>query len=325
MAPTWPLGKLEVGCTVPNRSTPGRSRPTSVDDTTWVADAIDIASAGAAAVQSRRRASSTPVRASPTAMAREVSELRDSAAARVETIAAVRAGEDMTPSLVVNNGRVAARRPTPSVSQIVIAVAILLLPVVLIYWFFSRIPEPKVNAVDWAPVAQKAQAEAPYPVAVPQNLPERWTAVRARWIPIGQPGLDQKPVVGNTFQLGFLTPERVYIGLDQRDVDPIGLIRAASRGGAPDGESTVAGQSWKRLVSDDGRTRSIVRSDRASAVVISGDLPYEALADPDGFCADRARELEWFKPWDQVVDRSNAPFFKWCTGAEVNIVHNCLD
>jgi hypothetical protein len=183
----------------------------------------------------------------------------------------------MTPSLVVNNGRVAARRPTPSVSQIVIAVAILLLPVVLIYWFFSRIPEPKVNAVDWAPVAQKAQAEAPYPVAVPQNLPERWTAVRARWIPIGQPGLDQKLVVGNTFQLGFLTPERVYIGLDQRDVDPIGLIRAASRGGAPDGESTVAGQSWKRLVSDDGRTRSIVRSDRASAVVISGDLPYEAL------------------------------------------------
>ncbi len=54
-------------------------------------------------------------------------------------------------------------------------------------------------------------------------------------------------------------------------------------------------------------------------------LRAEALADPDGFWADRARELEWFKPWDQVVDRSNAPFFKWFTGAEVNIVHNCLD
>ncbi|MBK8447452.1 MAG: acetate--CoA ligase [Micropruina sp.] len=54
-------------------------------------------------------------------------------------------------------------------------------------------------------------------------------------------------------------------------------------------------------------------------------LRAEALADPEQFWADRANELEWFKPWDQVLDRSNAPFFKWFTGAEVNIVHNCLD
>ncbi len=54
-------------------------------------------------------------------------------------------------------------------------------------------------------------------------------------------------------------------------------------------------------------------------------LRAEALADPEGFWADRANELEWFKPWNQVVDRSDAPFFKWFTGAEVNIVHNCLD
>ena len=54
-------------------------------------------------------------------------------------------------------------------------------------------------------------------------------------------------------------------------------------------------------------------------------LRAEALADPAAFWADRARELEWFKPWDRVVDDSNAPFFRWFTGAEVNIVHNCLD
>ncbi len=54
-------------------------------------------------------------------------------------------------------------------------------------------------------------------------------------------------------------------------------------------------------------------------------LRAEALADPAGFWADRARELEWFKPWEKVVDDSNAPFFTWFTGAEVNIVHNCLD
>ena len=177
----------------------------------------------------------------------------------------------------MNNGRVAARRPTPTVSQIVIAVAILLLPVVVLYWFFSRIPEPKATAVDWQPVVAKAEHEAPYRVAAPQNLPDTWTVVRARWTPTGQTGLDQKPAVGNTFQLGFLTPDQMYIGLDQRDTDPVGLISAATREGTADGESSIAGERWQRYVSDDGRTRAIVRSDGQSTLVISGDLPYEAL------------------------------------------------
>ena len=158
-----------------------------------------------------------------------------------------------------------------------IAIAALLLPVVLIYTWFSRIPEPEVRPVDWRPVVAQAQAQAPYPVAVPQNLPDTWAVVRARWTPLGQPGLDQAPAVGNTFQLGYLTPRQIYIGLDQRDVDPQGLIRTASRDGAADGESVLAGVAWKRYVSDDDRTRSLVRTDNSSTVVISGDLSYQAL------------------------------------------------
>ena len=50
-----------------------------------------------------------------------------------------------------------------------------------------------------------------------------------------------------------------------------------------------------------------------------------AKADPQGFWADRATELEWFEPWQQVLDDSNAPFFKWFTGAKTNIVLNAID
>ncbi len=50
-----------------------------------------------------------------------------------------------------------------------------------------------------------------------------------------------------------------------------------------------------------------------------------AKADPQGFWADRASELEWFEPWQQVLDDSNAPFFKWFTGAKTNIVLNAID
>ncbi|MCJ7660459.1 MAG: acetate--CoA ligase [Anaerolineales bacterium] len=50
-----------------------------------------------------------------------------------------------------------------------------------------------------------------------------------------------------------------------------------------------------------------------------------SLADPQGFWSDRAEELEWFKPWDQVLDDSNPPFYKWFVGGKTNIVHNALD
>ncbi len=178
---------------------------------------------------------------------------------------------------MVENRAVAARRPSPTVPQMLVAVAALLIPVVLIYLWFSRIPEPEARAVDWQPVVAQARAEAPYPVFAPRALPDTWTAVRARWTPQGQPGLNQQPAIGNTLQLGFLTPDRIYIGLDQRDADPQGLIRDAGRGGAPDGESVLNGETWQRYISDDGRTRTLARSAPASTVVVSGDLPYEAL------------------------------------------------
>ncbi|MFV0407044.1 MAG: acetate--CoA ligase [Propioniciclava sp.] len=50
-----------------------------------------------------------------------------------------------------------------------------------------------------------------------------------------------------------------------------------------------------------------------------------ALADPVGYWAEQAAELEWFEPWEQVLDDSDAPFYRWFAGAKVNIVHNCLD
>jgi acetyl-CoA synthetase len=57
---------------------------------------------------------------------------------------------------------------------------------------------------------------------------------------------------------------------------------------------------------------------------------WEALAekagrDLEGFWAEEASELEWYKKWDKVLDDSNKPFFKWFVGAKTNIVHNAID
>ena len=54
-------------------------------------------------------------------------------------------------------------------------------------------------------------------------------------------------------------------------------------------------------------------------------LAEKAEKDLQGFWADEASELEWYKKWDKVLDDSNAPFYKWFVGARTNIVHNAVD
>lgn len=55
------------------------------------------------------------------------------------------------------------------------------------------------------------------------------------------------------------------------------------------------------------------------------ELEKQASEDLEGYWAERASELEWSKPWDQVIDDSNRPFYKWFVGGETNIVTNAVD
>ena len=51
-----------------------------------------------------------------------------------------------------------------------------------------------------------------------------------------------------------------------------------------------------------------------------------ALDDPAAFWDARAKELiDWYEPYNEVLNTSNAPFYKWFTGGKINIVHNALD
>jgi acetyl-CoA synthetase len=52
----------------------------------------------------------------------------------------------------------------------------------------------------------------------------------------------------------------------------------------------------------------------------------EAETDFEGFWARLAKEnLVFGKAYDKVVDESDAPFYKWFTGGELNVSANCLD
>jgi len=55
-------------------------------------------------------------------------------------------------------------------------------------------------------------------------------------------------------------------------------------------------------------------------------LCQEAESDYNGFWARLAREnILWRKPFTQVLDESQAPFFRWFYDGELNVSYNCLD
>jgi acetyl-CoA synthetase len=63
---------------------------------------------------------------------------------------------------------------------------------------------------------------------------------------------------------------------------------------------------------------------KKSAHVKSGSLFASARKDPQAFWAKAAKELEWFRPWDQVLEW-NLPWAKWFVGGKLNASYNCLD
>ena len=50
-----------------------------------------------------------------------------------------------------------------------------------------------------------------------------------------------------------------------------------------------------------------------------------SMENPEEFWAETAAELVWTKPWDKVLDDSDAPYYEWFSGGEINTCYNALD
>jgi hypothetical protein len=158
------------------------------------------------------------------------------------------------------------------------SLALIVIPLAVIAIIFTNVPDDApVEEVDWKPVLATARQQAPYEVLAPTNLPEGWRATRVNWVPLGRPYLNGEASPRNLWQIGFLTPQEVYIDLTQGDMRAQEMVDQQSREGTPDGNSVIAGLTWQRLVSPDGRTRSLVLRGPATTAIVSANLPYEAL------------------------------------------------
>ena len=64
---------------------------------------------------------------------------------------------------------------------------------------------------------------------------------------------------------------------------------------------------------------------RDKALISDESVHEEAARDPEAWWAKQAEALDWFEPWDEVLDESGAPFYKWFAGGKLNASHNALD
>jgi acetyl-CoA synthetase len=49
-----------------------------------------------------------------------------------------------------------------------------------------------------------------------------------------------------------------------------------------------------------------------------------AAKDPEGYWAEQAKNLDWFTPWQRVLEWK-APWAKWFVGGKLNVTYNCVD
>jgi acetyl-CoA synthetase len=84
-------------------------------------------------------------------------------------------------------------------------------------------------------------------------------------------------------------------------------------------------------VTERGRNFFEPSAEFVKQATISGMDAYKALCaeaekDYTGYWARLAREhVSWKQPFTQVLDESNAPFFKWFADGTLNASYNCLD
>lgn len=172
--------------------------------------------------------------------------------------------------------------PTKSARDMFLSLAVIFVPILVITWLFTNnLEDYPVQAVDPAPVLERAEAEAPYEVLAPVNLPTgdgEWTVTQVSWVAEGEPTRDTQGLSAtNDWLFGALDPQQMYYAVKQTDGSARGLINDVSREGFEDGTSTVGGVEWDRYVSPDDRTRALVLEQDGVTTAVAGDVSYEGL------------------------------------------------
>ncbi|MGO1384983.1 MAG: DUF4245 domain-containing protein [Arachnia sp.] len=172
----------------------------------------------------------------------------------------------------------AGKKPQARARDMVISLAVILIPLLLITWIFTNDPQPSVEPVDVAPVLEQAEQNSPYPILRATALPPEWVPVRVAWAEDGNQWITSVPAVGNSWQLGYLTPNGIYVAVQQRDRETSAFVAEVTQDGRRESEvSEIEGRTWEHWISRDEVSRSLVWRDGDMVAVVTGDTDYAQL------------------------------------------------
>lgn len=165
------------------------------------------------------------------------------------------------------------RRSGYKISNMFIALGVIFAIVFLAVVVVPRRSYEAVKVVETADVIRAAQRVAPYPVLVPEGLPERWRPTSAR---ISAPDGAGGPA---TLHIGYVTPLDDYVALEESNERALPFIRLMTQNGKYDGTATVNHVVWVRLYSKTRDVRSLVHATPAFTTVVTGNASYAELTE----------------------------------------------
>ncbi|MER7112669.1 DUF4245 domain-containing protein [Streptomyces sp. NPDC000229] len=124
-----------------------------------------------------------------------------------------------------------------------------------------------IKPVDYRVELVTAQRAAPYPILAPEGLAKGWTPTSVAY--------DREE--GDAWHLGFLTPDRQYVAVEQSTAAPEKYIADVTHEARDTGRTEqVAGRTWQRW--EGPKYDALVLRDKGVTTVVTGTATREQLA-----------------------------------------------
>ncbi len=123
-----------------------------------------------------------------------------------------------------------------------------------------------LKPVDYRVELVTAQRAAPYPVAAPRGLGEGWRPTSVSY--------DRREA--DAWHLGFLTPEREYVAVEQSTESPVRYVTDVTHDARDTGRvQQVAGRAWERW--EGPKYDALVLRGKGVTTVVTGTASFERL------------------------------------------------
>lgn len=125
-----------------------------------------------------------------------------------------------------------------------------------------------VKAVDYRVELLTVRRAAPYPVAAPSGLAQKWKPTSVSY--------DRE--AGDSWHLGFLDPDGKYVAVEQSTSPMEKYVTEVSQDAKKTGRTQqVAGETWQRW--EGPKYDALVREDKGATTVVTGSASPERLAE----------------------------------------------